>query len=505
MPKFKTGYFFTSILITALTFCFLIVVIYYQTIFFLEDTTNRKLNQVVRNIDELLFYAEESLLRTDSFSGTDCTPEVLENIRVVVAASPNIRSIELVRDGRIYCSSVFGRYSDLHITYGKNRFSVHLSEITNPGVPFLALQHFSSQKNYSVVATIDGFHIAESLNSVNSYFPIYLKVNKNIISSLTNSFENSISNKREKFYASKLSYNEKYSVYSNYSYSDVMRYMLNKDIFFILMALIISLATGLFSLFIVNREKSLKELLEKSIEKNEIVPWIQPIFDKNGNIHGGEILARWIHPEKGFIPADNFIPLAEENNLIIPLTYSLFLQVQKKLKDTWNLLPNGSHLAFNISPECFLHDDFINEVNSFMECFPVLKPNLVLELTERQPLADETIHDVINRLHSKNIKFALDDFGTGYSNINYLQKYKFDLIKIDKSFIRDLTSKTHIGNIVGNIVQMTHSIGAQNIAEGVETQEQFDELKSLGVEFYQGYLLAKPMTLDNFNAQIQLN
>lgn len=501
MKKLKER-FLSPLLLSLLVFILLIFIVYLQALATVKKQTEKNLDAAVLHLNEMLLRTEKSLSKAEQYFGNICDKKTLDEMRVLVAKAPGVRSIELVRNGHIYCSTVYGPTPDATHTYLPQRLSVYTSEITNPGVPFLALQHFRSGSNGSLVATIDGYYIFDFLATSGTDFPLYFQVGDKIVSPLTQKIEyNKISPAQYDYFLQRKSDRENYSVYSAYSYLDVLNYLVKNWAGVLIIVFVVSVASGIILFLFQAKEKSSPEQLKIALKKNEIVPWIQPVFDKDGKMRGGEILARWQHPEKGIISPLHFIPLAEENNLIIPLTRSLFQQVQKQLRDIWQTLPEGTHLAFNISPNYFLDKTLIKDIESFLHGFGIKKPSLILEITERQPLTDTVSLDVIHQLRSKGVKIALDDFGTGYSNLSYLKHYDFDFIKIDKSFVQDLADKTHVGSLVANIVKLTESVNAQSIAEGIETIEQYEELKSLNVDFYQGFLFARPLPLEEFKAK----
>ncbi|ADO49070.1 EAL domain-containing protein [[Enterobacter] lignolyticus] len=473
-------------------------VLYIQSVYSLKSITKNNLNQITQQLDRMIGYAENALNRADKYAGSDCSKETLEALRVLEANTPNIRSINLISNGHTYCSSIYGETSELKQEYSETRLSVYISKVINPGVPFVVLNHYSQESKKGVVATIDGFYIYNVLSMARVNFPVYLRIGDDVISSLSNNIVNKQNIAINGYLHVQKPSQENYLVYSDYSFRDTWLYFISNEKTSLILIAMFSVLAGSSLFYFSGKEPHPKEALKRAIKKNEIVPWIQPIFNRDAKVCGGEILARWLHPEKGVIAPDNFIPVAEENDLIIPLTRSLLKQVQHQLKDTITALPDGFHVAFNISPDYFNHDFLIDDVDDFLVGFKERKPIVVLEVTERQQLNDDINMNIINHLRDKNIMIALDDFGTGYSSLSYLKNCKFDYIKIDKSFTQDIISKTHIGNIVKNIIELSNSVGAKNIAEGVETTEQFEELKSLNVEFYQGYLFSRPISMDDF-------
>lgn len=241
----------------------------------------------------------------------------------------------------------------------------------------------------------------------------------------------------------------------------------------------------------------MKNVLKKAIREGEMKPWIQPIYACDGKLVGGEILVRWIRPDKTVIPPLQFISAIEENNLSAPLTESLFRQTCDYFKEINSSLPDKFHFAFNISPSELGTDELISGCDRFLSTFDK-HSRLMLELTERQEIQHDD-EGVIQKLRDKGIMVALDDFGTGYSGLDYLSRFEVDFIKIDKSFIDNICVESRGRSVVKNMGELAKDLNIGTIAEGVETQEQLNELKALNIPFYQGYFCSRPLTLPDFH------
>ncbi|HYS90006.1 MAG TPA: EAL domain-containing protein, partial [Bradyrhizobium sp.] len=220
----------------------------------------------------------------------------------------------------------------------------------------------------------------------------------------------------------------------------------------------------------------------------------QPFFDfQSGERRGLEALVRWRHPTRGLIPPDQFIPLAEETGLIVPLGE----WVLKRACDDATSWPADIKVAVNLSPVQLKQAELFDVIRYALRSSGLPPERLEIELTESVLLerAAEN-HALMERLKGIGISLALDDFGTGYSSLSCLTAFPFDKIKIDKSFIANLTNGHKSSAIISSIVALARGLGMSVTAEGVETQEQFERLKTLGVNFAQGYLLGRPMPLD---------
>ena len=260
----------------------------------------------------------------------------------------------------------------------------------------------------------------------------------------------------------------------------------------------------LLSHFIRSRSSAYHEL-KIAIYSNQIIPYMQPMVDaQTGKLAGIEILARWIHPEVGLIAPDTFIPIAEDTGLIIPLTQKLFEQVAQVFTPYVNDLPSNFRIGFNISRSHCKNLAILNDCDEFYK--KVNHPNIVLllEITERQPIdVTETTKYLFKELHKRGVKIALDDFGVGNSNLSYLNDFAFDYLKIDKSFISRIGSDALSKHILDIIIDITQQCKIEACAEGIETKEQWEYLKTKPVSYVQGYYFAKPLPAEEFiNAYI---
>ncbi len=222
---------------------------------------------------------------------------------------------------------------------------------------------------------------------------------------------------------------------------------------------------------------------------------------------GAEALLRWVHPERGLVSPDQFIPLAEETGLILPIGQWVLETACDQLY-AWQQdeLTRDLVLAVNVSAKQFRQVDFVAQVNKALHRH-IINPRLLkLELTESLLLDNmEHIVETMRILKDTGILFSLDDFGTGYSSLQYLKKLPFDQLKIDQSFVRGLMSDSSDKAIVRTIIAMAQNLNLNVIAEGVETEEQRQLLKNKGCAHYQGYLFGKPVPIEQFEALLKNN
>lgn len=253
----------------------------------------------------------------------------------------------------------------------------------------------------------------------------------------------------------------------------------------------------------VENERELRKALE--LQQFELHYQIQ--VDNTGHPLGAEALIRWRHPERGMIPPVQFIPLAEETGLILPIGQWVLDAACAQLK-LWqkDSLTSDLVLAVNVSAKQFHQSNFVDEVKEAMARYDINPRRLKLELTESL-LVDNVKHIIatMTSLGMLGIKFSLDDFGTGYSSLQYLKKLPLSQLKIDQSFVRDIATDSSDRAIVFTIITMAHSLELDVIAEGVETEDQRQGLLSKGCKHFQGYLFGKPMSIKDFDLLLRKN
>jgi len=237
--------------------------------------------------------------------------------------------------------------------------------------------------------------------------------------------------------------------------------------------------------------RKLETDLRLALEKGEFELFYQPLFDLESNRIGSfEALIRWNHPERGLVSPADFIGVAEETGIIVPMG-AWALQEACRQASRW---PDDVRVAVNVSPVQF-HRGGLNETIMQALALSRLQPNrLEIEITESVFLdGSDQILKLLHSLRSIGVRVALDDFGTGYSSLSYLQSFPFDKIKIDRSFIENILTRPGASAIVAAITELAHALGMETTAEGVEDNAQLAELRSRGCSSVQGFLFAKPM------------
>jgi EAL domain-containing protein (putative c-di-GMP-specific phosphodiesterase class I) len=247
----------------------------------------------------------------------------------------------------------------------------------------------------------------------------------------------------------------------------------------------------------------LESQLRNALERNELEIRLQPILDIAKNrIAGFEALTRWTHPERGVVSPADFIALAEETSLIVPIGEYVLREVCRALQRFSDLdEEDRPFIALNVSGRQLEDANFVARVHAQMRVHQVSPAHLKLEITESLILDYAKVAGLIAHSHRVGIRVALDDFGTGYSSLGHLHKLLFDTLKLDQGFIRQLDDPRCM-SIVSAVVGMARALGCDIVAEGVETEKQLAQLKALGCQYAQGYLVGKPEGVDEALAQI---
>ncbi len=235
--------------------------------------------------------------------------------------------------------------------------------------------------------------------------------------------------------------------------------------------------------------------LRHAIEEEQLLLHYQPQVDiRSGQINGVEALVRWQKPDGALMFPDDFIPLAEETNLILPLGEWVLKEACAQLA-RWQAQGIWMRVAVNLSAKQFHAEHLVQCVSDTLKSNGIEAKYLTLELTESLVMEDaEHAIETLNRLIALGTSLSIDDFGTGYSSLSYLKRFPLHELKIDRSFLTDFTNNPEDQALVSAMIYLAHEFNLKVVAEGVESQEQLDKLKSLGCDEYQGYLFSRPVS-----------
>jgi diguanylate cyclase (GGDEF)-like protein/PAS domain S-box-containing protein len=255
----------------------------------------------------------------------------------------------------------------------------------------------------------------------------------------------------------------------------------------------------------ISRRLQLEEHLQGALERNEFKLHFQPILDTvTRDIVAVEALLRWDNPTLGEVRPDEFIPIMEQTGQIVPIGYYVIREALSQIK-TWNKnLTRIFKVAINISPRQFRDPNFSHAIEGLLHEFALPNTAIELEVTEGVLMSGNAyIDETLKSLNNLGIGIIMDDFGTGYSSLSYLRNYPFEALKIDRSFVSDITIDPADRELVNAIIAMAQGLGLRVVAEGVETEEQFSLLAKQNCEMVQGYLFSRPVSADKITRIIK--
>ena len=240
--------------------------------------------------------------------------------------------------------------------------------------------------------------------------------------------------------------------------------------------------------------------LREAVDTMQLRPYLQPITDNSGKIVGAEALARWIHPEQGFLPPSAFIPVFEKNGMIVEVDKHMW-RCACKLLAKWKGVHDDVFISVNISPKDFYFIDVVSEIKALVKEYGIEPQKLRIEITETVMMNDaaERVR-ILENFRSSGFVVEMDDFGSGYSSLNMLKDMPVDVLKIDMKFLSLSGSEEKGRTIMKNIIRLSEELNITSLTEGVETEEQYDRLHSMGCKMFQGYYFAKPMSAEDFES-----
>jgi EAL domain-containing protein (putative c-di-GMP-specific phosphodiesterase class I) len=251
-----------------------------------------------------------------------------------------------------------------------------------------------------------------------------------------------------------------------------------------------------------------KSDLQQALERREFVLYYQPEVElATRRVAGLEALIRWRHPERGIVPPMDFIPVAEETGMILPIGDWGLSEACRQIQIWCREDPEQAapRVCVNLSARQFAREGLADHVEALLRQSGVSSRNLGLEMTESSVISDTgTALEVLCSLRRLGISLLMDDFGTGYSSLNHLHSLPFDVLKVDRSFVDRMTEGEQPFQIVRTIVELARVLGMDVVAEGIETREQYDLLRQLGCRFGQGYLFSRPVPAKVISEMLQL-
>jgi diguanylate cyclase (GGDEF)-like protein/PAS domain S-box-containing protein len=247
----------------------------------------------------------------------------------------------------------------------------------------------------------------------------------------------------------------------------------------------------------------LKADLQRALDNGEFVLHYQPVIElETGEISGLEALLRWQHPRRGLVPPMDFIPLAEESGLIVPIGDWVLLEATRQaraLQERYPVYP-PLHMAVNLSARQLQRPEIVADVAEALMQSGLAPSSLVLEITESVMMQDvELSVQRLTELKEIGVRLAVDDFGTGYSSLNYIQQFPVDILKVDKSFIDAVNTDPRKSALTATIIKLAADLDLRPVAEGIERADQLEQLLALHCDMGQGFYFAKPLTMDGID------
>ena len=424
-------------------------------------------------------------------------------LRKMAASLQTVRSVALVASGMIYCSSIFGqRQADLHQLQPAlpARHPLLLFSTDNSllkGTPVLIQWYPASESGFDGVMLIVNIELLGTLilkEKSPLISDVSLQVGDHYFISGLGLIDKAHAPQASVIYRQR---STEFPFTININGPGAATIALEELPGELPLALIFSLLmTGIAWLATAGRMSFSREI-SLGITAREFTLWCQPLQDaRSGRCCGVEILLRWNNPRRGEISPEVFIPIAEGDNLIIPLTRYVIAETARRL-DAFPSEPHF-HIAINVAARHFAHGLLLHDLHNYwFSVNPVQQ--LVVELTERDVLPDGDQH-MAEHLHLKGVQLAIDDFGTGNSSLSWLEKLRPDVLKIDRSFTSSVGIDSVNATVTDIIIALADRLNIVTVAEGVETLEQESYLRGHGVDVLQGFYYARPMPIEAFPA-----
>ncbi|MBC2619058.1 MULTISPECIES: EAL domain-containing protein [Citrobacter] len=451
----------------------------------------------VKNMDNILNEAFQATGTAKRIAEKKCDLESQYQLGTEAALRPHLRTLIIIRQGKVWCTSLPGNrilLKQIPVIPDTNLLLAPAQYTVNE-IPVLLYQtHFQTS---SIIITISGVHIRGALNVPIKGLSYSLRVGDKVLGS---SAEVKVikANARQSGQVDSAKY--PFSIIFDQPPLFSLKRLVTNGLGILIFILLISAAVAYAIDKYLNKNDTPEETLRRAIDKGEIVPFYQPIVNgRDGTLRGVEVLARWKHPRAGYISPASFIPVAEKSGLIVPLTQNLMKQVSANMNSIASKLPSGFHVGINFSASHITSPAFVEECLRYRGSFSRDDLNLVIEVTEREPLhVDDDLVQRLNTLHENGFVIALDDFGTGYSGLSYLHDLHIDYIKIDQSFVGRVNDLPDSTRILDCVLDLARKLSLSIVAEGVETKAQLDYLNKNNIVFLQGYYFYKPVTFTEF-------
>jgi len=457
--------------------------------------------------ESILTQSRDMLGRVAEQAGKPCA-EVLPMLQRWGTLNPYFRSLVLVRERRVYCSSAVGPVDASLDDFSKWKINI-VSEhwqISVAGTPLAPerpaiLIGKSGADGTGGIVVVDGRYVQDLVNAVATMDDLQLElvVGKNGAPIRSDSWGGAAARAvplRQEDADEAAAAGLRVHVLA--PPETLVRAWSRSMATYLPVALLLGLGLAVATHRLQVSRRSFKERLRRAMRAGEFLVHYQPVYGHaTGRCEGVEALMRWERPGIGPVRPDVFIAEAEAQGAIIPLTQHLLMLIERDMR-TWPTPPDF-HIGVNIAAEHLSSAALLPDVQSFAAKVAARHPLVVLEITERSLIADDgQARRNIDALRAQGVRVAIDDFGTGHCSLSYLQKFPVDYLKIDQGFVQAIGPADEEAPVLDAIITLAHRLGLSVVAEGVETPHQFDYLTARGVAFIQGYLFARPMPSAEF-------
>lgn len=468
---------------------------YWQAGTLLEQQAAAHAQAVRERLEEILDSAHAAAETVISLAGSPCS-EAAQALRRQVTVNPYLRSVNLAHRGELYCTSLAGPYSEQEQLdeYADGRLRLMPRNDTTPDRAVLIYRLAEGPR--AVLIGIDGLHLAKALQLNAQNLTLQLAIGANRMDA-DGSVQTAPLQSMPVAQRDVRSISYPLQVRAGYPQGAQWQLIQTQHLPLLALLLLLGVMASTFVQWLGLRANPPRRELERALAAGEFLPYYQPLVDAaNQRWSGVEVLMRWKHPDQGLVPPGQFIPLAEESGLIVPMTTHLMHRVRADLAPHAAHLPEQFHVGINITADHCRDLALLDDCRRFLAGFAPGRVVLTLELTERQVIASTDITErLFTELRALGVHIAIDDFGTGHSSLAYLRKFQVNYLKIDQSFVAMIGTDALSHHLLENILDLSTRLDLGIVAEGVETTEQRDYLRRRGVQFLQGYLFAKPMPI----------
>ncbi|WP_051902489.1 EAL domain-containing protein [Photobacterium sanctipauli] len=458
------------------------------------------------SVESLLSDIERKLVQVNQ-NHQICSPEGRRELEAIIFQHSPLQEITYIENGQIVCSdrelaSSRPKMSDVHIAQiGMEKdYAIYRSTSQRRGIDGIFFMVPAGHGWYR--ALIDSNYLDFWLNELTKERKLFACVRNNLNATLCQTSNSTAGHKL--FSVTQQSKIYPISVTTGFTHTLLIETMLTKLPYaiFLIISFAILTVTGLHN-FLHWRRSQLSEI-QRGIEKKEFYAYYQPIVDSaTGQWKGAELLVRWYHPKSQVIAPDQFLPTAERSGLINEITLQLIERAALEKEELSKYCGHNFYISINVTASMIANPAFVGAIANLIQRYPVLKQGVVMEFTERENFSNtdiDLLQSGMRTLRGLGIRWALDDFGTGYAGLSTLRALSFDILKIDRTFVASSLTDSVTQSILGNIAEMGHKLRCNLVAEGVETQEQAEQVRSLGIQSCQGYYFAKPMPFETFKA-----